>query len=214
MKYREIREAVLDAALKANVMGLIRGTSGNVSMRDAGGTAAAITPSGIPYDHMKPKDISIVDIRDGNQLEGPFKPSSETPMHTAIYRARDDVSAIIHTHSIFATVMSMRPRPLDAATVPSCVYYPILVVPFAMPGSDELAELAARALGAENDAVLLQNHGLLATGPSMESALSCAVYAEECAKVNYYAELIGYKNYIPEEYAKKIREEARKGKAV
>ncbi|MDR1019436.1 MAG: class II aldolase/adducin family protein [Synergistaceae bacterium] len=214
MKYLEIRRAVLDAILESRTLGLIHGTSGNVSMRCGDETAAAITPSGIPYDGMKPEDISVVGISGGEWLDGPFKPSSETPMHTAIYRARADVAAIVHTHSLYATVMSMRPCPLDAATVPSCAYFPIQVVPFALPGSAELADLASRVIGLGHDAILLRNHGLIAVGADMASALACAVYTEECAQVNYYAELIGYKNYIPEEQAEKIREAVKGGKAV
>jgi ribulose-5-phosphate 4-epimerase/fuculose-1-phosphate aldolase len=214
LKYLEIRLAVLDAILKSRTWGLIRGTSGNVSMRCGGDAVAAITPSGIPYDGMKPGDMSIVRISDGQWLDGPFKPSSETPMHTAVYRARADIAAVVHTHSLFATVMSMRPRPLDAATVPSCAYFPVPVLPFALPGSRELADLVALALAQGHDATLLQNHGLIAAGADMDGALSCAVYTEECAQVNYYAELIGYRNYIPEGHVKKIREAVRGGKAV
>ena len=98
MKYQEIREIVVEAAKKSNALGLIHGTSGNISMRDDNDEVVAITPSGIEYETMTAEDITLVDL-DGNVIEGKYKPSSETPMHTAIMRARPDVRAVVHTHS-------------------------------------------------------------------------------------------------------------------
>ncbi len=215
MKYQEIRESVLAAIKQADALGLIHGTSGNISMRDEKEDVVAITPSGRDYDTMKPEDITIVDL-EGNMIDGAYIPSSETPMHTAVYRARRDVCAVVHTHSLYATVMSMRLADLDRATVPSNMYYPIHTAPFAMPGSEELAKEAVKALGEQGDVALLQNHGLIATGPSMESAMTCAVYTEEDAQVGYYAALLKVPadSYIPEEAALKIRGIALSGRAV
>ena len=67
---------------------------------------AAITPSGRPYDTMEPGDIAIVTL-DGEWVDGPYAPSSETPMHTAVYRARPAVGAVVHNHALFCTVMAM-----------------------------------------------------------------------------------------------------------
>jgi len=212
MKYQDIREKVIEASLKSNALGLIHGTSGNISMRDSKDDVVAITPSGIPYETLTPEDIAIVDL-DGNWLEGNFKPSSETPMHTAVYRSRSDVKAVVHTHSLFATVMSMQLENLKRATVPSNMYYPIKTAPFRMPGSDELAQIAVDTLG-DLDVILLQNHGLLATAADMDAAMECAIYTEECAQVAYYAELLKTDNYIPEEAALKIRACAKGGNAV
>ena len=215
MKYQEIREKVLAAAQQANAMGLIHGTCGNISMRDATDDVVAITPSNMPYDSLKPEDITVIDLH-GNIVDGAYIPSSETPMHTAVYRARSDIRAIVQTHSLYATVMSMRLADLDRATVPSNMYYPIHTAPFAMPGSQELADAAVQALGKQGDVTLLQNHGLLATGPDMEAAMNCAVYVEEDAQVGYYAALLGVpaSRYIPEEAAQKIRATALSGRAV
>ena len=106
MKYQKIREIVVEAAKKSNALGLIHGTSGNISMRDEEDGVVAITPSGIEYETMTAEDITLVDL-EGNVIEGKYKPSSETPMHTAIMRSRPDVRAVVHTLSLFATVMSM-----------------------------------------------------------------------------------------------------------
>ena len=97
MKYETIRKQVLEAILDAVEQGLIKGTSGNIAMRDETEDVVAITPSGIPYKGMQPEDIAIVDLN-GKWLEGNYKPSSEVPMHTAVMRARPDVRASVHTH--------------------------------------------------------------------------------------------------------------------
>ena len=212
MKYQEIREIVVEAAKKSNALGLIHGTSGNISMRDDNDEVVAITPSGIEYETMTAEDITLVDL-DGNVIEGKYKPSSETPMHTAIMRARPDVRAVVHTHSLFATVMSMKGGNLPRATVPSNMYYPIPVTDcFALPGSEELADSAVRAIGKEGDVTLLKNHGLIAAGKDMDAAMTCAVYTEECAQVGYYA--AGLDDFIPEEAALAIRKAAKGGGAV
>lgn len=215
MKYQYIREKVLEAVKQADALGLIHGTSGNISMRDAEEDVIAITPSGMAYDTLKPEDITVIDLN-GNIVDGEYTPSSETPMHTAIFRARKDVRAVVHTHSLYATVMSMRLKDLDRATVPSNMYYPIHTAPFAMPGSQELADEAVKALGEQGDVTLLQNHGLIATGQDMEAAMTCAIYTEEDAQVGYYAALLGVPedSYIPEEAALKIRGIALSGRAV
>ena len=106
MKYEDIRRQVLTAIRQASAQGLIHGTSGNISVRDREAGVAAITPSGRPYDTMEPGDIAIVTL-DGEWVDGPYAPSSETPMHTAVYRARPDVGAVVHNHALFCTVMAM-----------------------------------------------------------------------------------------------------------
>ena len=99
MKYEKTRQTVLDAILDCVDMGLIHGTSGNIAMRDPDDDVVAITPSGIPYKGMTADQIAIVDLN-GKWLDGPFKPSSETPMHTAVIRARKGINATVHTHGM------------------------------------------------------------------------------------------------------------------
>lgn len=98
MKYENIRKQVLDAILEAVEQGLIKGTSGNIALRDDVDDVVAITPSGIPYKGMTLEDIAIVDL-DGNWLEGNYKPSSEVPMHTAVMRARPRKKSINYIKS-------------------------------------------------------------------------------------------------------------------
>ena len=108
MKYEDIRRQVLTAIRQASAQGLIHGTSGNISVRDREAGVAAITPSGRPYDTMEPGDIAIVTL-DGEWVDGPYAPSSETPMHTAVYRARPDVGAVVHNLSLIHISEPTRP---------------------------------------------------------------------------------------------------------
>ena len=104
MKYQSIREEVLETVVKATEVDLIRLSAGNVSARFED-DLVAITPSGVKYRGMTPEDISIVDL-DGKLIDG-LRPSSETPMHTAIYRSLPHVHSICHTHSPFAMTFAM-----------------------------------------------------------------------------------------------------------
>ena len=190
MKYEDIRRQVLTAIRQASAQGLIHGTSGNISVRDREAGVAAITPSGRPYDTMEPGDIAIVTL-DGEWVDGPYAPSSETPMHTAVYRARPDVGAVVHNHALFCTVMAMAVDELPPSTPPQAEFAPIRVVPFAVPGSRALAASVTAALGTDGLAVLLRNHGSLCCGRDLPAAMNAAAYVEEAAQVAYYASALG-----------------------
>lgn len=189
MKYESIRRQVLDALLEASGLGLIHGTSGNIAVRDFNDNVIAISPSGRPYKTMTPEEIAIVTL-DGEWIDGPYRPSSETPMHTAVYRARGDVGATVHLHGLFSTVMAMSGGELPPSTPPQAELAPIRVVPFELPGSEALARRVVETLG-DGTAVLLKNHGSFCCGRDIASAMSAAIYAEEAAQTAYYATLLG-----------------------
>jgi L-fuculose-phosphate aldolase len=212
MLLEELRREVLSAALEMDRTALTRGTSGNISARDPKTNLVAITPTSLPYNSLEPEDITIVDL-DGNYIEGK-KPSSETPMHTAIFRARPDVMGVVHTHSPLATAFSVANKEIPIVTIPLVSMGPIPVVPFQMPGSKELADTATAALGTAKVAVLLQNHGVLACGPSVAKALASAVYVEEGAQVALAAYQLGGMNPIDPAAIEKMRERRRKGAAL
>lgn len=190
MRYEAIRRQVLSAIRQAQAQGLIHGTSGNIAVRQPGEDAVAITPSGRPYDTMQPEDIAIVTLA-GEWVDGPYRPSSETPMHTAVYRARPDVGATVHTHALYSTVMAMGLEELPPSTPPQAEFAPIRVVPFAVPGSQELADYVAGALGSDGLVVLLRNHGNFCCGRDIDAAMTAAAYVEEAAQVAYHAALLG-----------------------
>ncbi len=199
MKYEKIRNIVLDAIKQAVAQGLIHGTSGNIALRDDEDDVVAITPSGISYDGMTAEDIAIVDLN-GKWLDGKYKPSSEVPMHTAVMRARPDVRATVHTHAMFATIMAMGENPvLRPITPPQCEFTPVGIVPFTMPGSDDVADKVVETLGKDGRSVLIKNHGMFSCGKNMKAAMNAAVYTEEMAVTTFYSKLLGTYEPMPEE---------------
>ena len=205
MKYEKIRKIVLDAIESAVAEGLVHGTSGNIALRDDADDVVAITPSGISYTGMQPEDIAIVGL-DGAWLDGRYKPSSEVPMHLAVMNARPDVKATVHTHAMFATIMAMGDyAELRPITPPQCEFTPVRIVPFTMPGSNEVAGKVADALGKEGRAVLIKNHGMFCCGRNMKAAMAATSYVEEMAITTFYAKLLGTYEPMPEEAEKAMK---------
>ena len=213
MLLEELRSLVLKVAVDTDRLGLCRCTSGNVSARDPESGLVCVTPSGIPYGRLTPAGISVVDVN-GNVIAGEFKPSSETPMHTAIYRARQDIHGIVHTHSVYATTLCVVNHDLPPITVPLAAIAPVPVVPWQLPGSADLAHAVVQALGQDKRALLLQNHGPVVGAKTLEEALSLAVYLEEGAQVAVQALQCGKLNSIPEQSVAALRQVLAGGKAV
>jgi L-ribulose-5-phosphate 4-epimerase len=205
MKYEKIRNQVLEAILEAVDLGLVKGTSGNISVQDDDENVVAITPSGKPYKSMKAEDIAIVSM-DGKWIDGLYKPSSEVPMHTAVLRARSDIKATVHTHGMFATIMAMTDEELRPSTPPQAEFVPVRIVPFTMPGSSNLAQLVVETLGSNGRAVLLKNHGMFCCGKDIKAAMAATIYTEEMAMTAYYAKLLGKFSPMPEDAVQKMKE--------
>jgi len=182
----ETSQKLVNTAQSLIDLALSKGTAGNISARQ--NNRILITPSGIVPEKMQPADIVTINV-EGKILEGSLKPSSEWPMHTAIYRQREDVKAIVHCHSSFATSIACTGQRIPAfhymvavaggIDIP-CTHYELF-------GSNELAKSAAQAL-TDRNACLLANHGQLAIGQSLKHALDLAVEVEELAK-QYWATL-------------------------
>jgi L-ribulose-5-phosphate 4-epimerase len=209
----DLRQQVLDVSMQLQGAGLARGTSGNVSARDPESGMIAITPSGVPYHSLHISDIVVISP-EGELVDGRYRPSSETPMHTAVYRARQDVNGIVHTHSLYATVFSVLNKELPVVTVPMAAFGPVSVVPFRLPGSRELADEVVRYLGSTGKSVLLQNHGALCVGRTLGEALECAIYTEEGAQVSYLALVAQGLTPIPDTYVAIMKKAAESGKAL
>jgi L-fuculose-phosphate aldolase len=166
---------------------LAYGTSGNLSVR--AGDLMAITPSGVPYDTMTPAGICLVEVADGTVAAG-HRPSTETPMHLAVYRATS-AGAIVHTHSPFVVALSSVLDELPA------IHYamaglggPVRVAPYARFGTGGLADSALAALAGRR-AVILRNHGALAYGSTLAQAYERAAVLEWLARVYWHACLVG-----------------------
>ena len=210
MSWEEEKREVMDACRRIVAAGLVAGAAGNVSRRVAGSDGAplvAITPSRVPYHRLTADDILIIDF-EGDPVEGDGVPSSETLAHLAVYSARADVGAVIHTHSIHASALAVAgleiPPLLDEQVVALGGAVP--VAQYAMAGSQELADNACAALG-EGNAVLLRNHGALGVGADLEEAASVCELVERLAQVYVLALGLGKVTPLPEhvvEVEKKI----------
>jgi L-fuculose-phosphate aldolase len=187
------RSEIVRIARLLRARGLAVGTSGNVGARLDDGRIA-ITPSTMDYDEMTAADVVIVD-GDGSPSEGRLRPSSELALHLAVFAARPDVRAIVHTHSPFASSFAAARRPLPAAHYVLAVLVApgrdtVRVAPYATFGTDELARNAVATLG-EDQAVLLSNHGAIAVAASLAGAFGRAERVEELAMIAWRAEQLG-----------------------
>jgi len=180
--WRRRERAVLTAGRTLVAEGLVIGTVGNVSARH--GRELRITPTRRAYETMRRRDLVRVDSDSGLPLTADARPSRELPLHLAVYRARPDVAAVIHTHSVAATAWSFLDAPLEPE-LEDLAYYgigPIRTAEPAPPGSDALARNVSHALGQSN-AVLLGAHGVLAVGPTVADASIVAEVVEHQARV-------------------------------
>ena len=178
------------------------GTSGNLSVRR--GDHVAITPSGAAYEDLTPGSICVIDV-DGQQVEGTLEPSSEVPMHTAVYR-RTDAVAVVHTHPLYASALSVLIDELPP------VHYmiallggPVRVAPYATYGSTELAENSVTAMDGRFGA-LLQNHGATTYGESLAKAYTRSVYLEWVCRMYHQACLLGQPHLLGEDEIARVAE--------
>lgn len=191
MESREkfLRQDIIDTCLRMNREGLNQGTSGNVSARWQDGLL--ITPSGIPYERLRPEDIVALDAH-GQVLENTQRPSSEWRFHLAILKDRPEVGAVVHTHSIHATALAMRGMEIPAAhyMVAAAGGSSIGCAPYATFGTEELSQHAVATLRGRK-ACLLENHGQIAIGENLERALWLATEVETLAHQYILSLLIG-----------------------
>ena len=193
---KSLRRAVLDTALEMSRRGLSPGRSGNVSARF--GAGMLITPSGMAYEALQPSDIVLVD-GDGAVLGEQRQPSSEWRFHLFAYDARPDRHAIVHTHSMHATVLACLKKSIPAFhyMVAAAGGSDIPVVPYATFGTDELGGHVAKGLK-ERDAVLMASHGQIAIGETLASALELAFELETLAEQYYKVLLLGGAKFSPD----------------
>lgn len=191
MLLEEERQAVVGFGKDMVQAGLTTGTGGNLSCCERGRGLMAISPSGVPYDALKPQDVVVVDLA-GNLVDGGLKPSSEIGFHLALYNHRADIGGIVHTHSVYATTLACLHR-----EIPPIHYLvgfaglKVPVAPYATFGTDALAHNVRQTMGAHYNAVLLANHGLVAVGADLPRAFATAEEVEFVARVFCQAKAIG-----------------------
>jgi L-ribulose-5-phosphate 4-epimerase len=200
-QWREAKKTVLEAAREMVQKGLVTGTAGNISLRlapEGKHHLLAITPSSRHYDAIGIDDIQVMDFN-GEKVEGDLLPSIETPMHTAIYKARKDVNAVIHTHSTYASAAAVAGLDIPAIIEEQviCLGGGIKLAEYALCGSVELAKNAVAALE-DRSGVLLASHGAIGTGRSMRDAFTACELVEKTAKIYILALLAGKVNTLPD----------------
>lgn len=184
-----LRRNVISIAREMDRLGFAPSKSGNVSARAPHGLL--ITPSALPYAQTKPADLVLLDL-DGKVLTGKRPPSSEWRFHAAIYRARPEVNAVVHTHSPRATALSCARRGLPAFHYMIAIAggHDIRCAPYATFGTQALSDHAVRALKGRK-ATLLSNHGVIAVGATLDGALAVAKEVENLS--GQYLDLLAAK---------------------
>jgi L-fuculose-phosphate aldolase len=183
----EISEQLVKAGKELNENGLVRGPSGNISAKITGTDTFLIKPSGAQLKLLKPEELVLVDLQ-GNKVKGELNISLETPIHAAIYRARRDVQAVVHTHAPTATAFGIAKTEILPLQVEVFMLLPkgVPVVPFELPGSEALAAAVQKKIR-DYDAVILENHGIVTVGSTIEAACGLNEMVEEAAKIQLAA---------------------------
>ena len=184
MLLSEERAALAAAGRRLAERGLVIGTSGNLSARH--GDLVAVTPTGGVIGDLTAEQMTVISLEDGSVVDGDLAPTSEVPMHLAVYRATG-AAAITHTHATTSTAIG-----LIADEIP-LVHYTMLnlggavrVADYACYGTDKLAELVVKALEFKQ-AALLRNHGSIAIGSSLAKAVDNLELCEWAAQTYHQA---------------------------
>lgn len=168
--------------------GLTTGSGGNLSIRERSRDRVWITPSGIPYMALTPRDMVACD-GSGAVVTGARRPSSELDFHLALYRHRPDIGAVVHTHSVYATTLACMHREiLPVHYLVGFAGPKVPLAPYATFGTPALARSITDTIG-DHNAVLLANHGLVTVGATLAAAFDVAEEIELVARI-YYQTLV------------------------
>jgi L-fuculose-phosphate aldolase len=196
-EHHEIRAEVCRFAKRMYEDGMVVGTAGNVSARVPDAALVAITPSSLPYEDMTPDDIVLLDL-EGNTVGDGRPPSFEKTVHLAIYHARADIGAVLHTHALYCSVLACLQRPLPPVIEELVPYVggQVDVATYGMSGSSELAANIVAALG-EKSAALVANHGNVCCGKTLAKAFKVAQLVERVARIYVTATQLGEPKMLP-----------------
>ena len=196
MNYKEM---IVQSGIRMLHSGLTVETWGNISLREPETGLIYLTPSGMPYDTLKEEDVVVMNSA-FQVVDGKRKPTIEAEMHIKIMNARPDVNAVIHTHpvdsQIFACLHMDIPPIIDEAA--QLLEGPARCAPYALPGTEELADNVVEALGS-GMACLMANHGAVCVGGNIDHAFRVCTVLEMTAKIYYKALCIGSPQPIDDE---------------
>ena len=209
----DLREQLVDCARRMQASGINQGTSGNLSVRIAGGML--ITPSSLPYEQMQPSDLVALDLK-GEPLFIPAdgrpqrRPSSEWRLHADVLASRPEVQAVLHCHSIHATALACHGRDIPPFHYMTAVAggHDIRCAPYATFGTKELSDGVVKALEGRL-ACLMAQHGQVAVGPTLDKALALAVEVETLARIYLQALALGEPPLLSWEQMEQVRHQFR-----
>ncbi|MGR5096788.1 L-fuculose-phosphate aldolase [Vibrio maritimus] len=190
MLLEQERIEIVETCKKLVTHGLTVGTGGNVSIFNREEGLIAVSPSGVDYFDATPEDIVVMDML-GNRVDSDRKPSSEWGMHKIFYDRREDINAVVHTHSTYCTAIATLRQPLPASNyLVAFSGKDVRCAEYQTFGTEELAESAFEAMK-DRRAVLLANHGLLTGAGSLVAAFNIAEQIEHCAKIHCISSSFG-----------------------
>ena len=200
----KIKEELVQLHLELPKNNLVVWTGGNVSARDTESGLVVIKPSGIRYEELRAEHMVVLDL-DGRVIEGNLKPSSDTASHLHIYKHRDDVGGVVHTHSAYATAFAAVGKPIPCVLTAIADEFggPIPCGGFALIGDDAIGKVVIESIG-RSPAVLLKNHGVFTIGKDARAAVKAAVMTEDNARTVWLAMQIGTPEVIPQEDVDKL----------
>ncbi len=206
-EYLKTRKKVIEVSRRLYNRGFVAGSGGNVSVRvrKTDSEEIFITPSGLCKGKLKISDILRVDL-ESNVIEGNLKPTSEMFMHTAIYKKRDDVNAVVHAHPPVCTGFACARVPLDYSVDPEIIVTvgEIPLVEYVTPTTKELAEKVGQ-YASEYNALLLANHGSITLGANLEQAYQRTEQLENLAKILLVSKLLGGSVSLPKAEIQKLK---------
>ena len=181
-QYQPAKQQIVKTAQDLVHKGYLMATGGNISMRILRQDAFAITPSNFDYMKMTADDVCILDF-DLNLIKGERKPSVEAAMHGAIYQVRGDVNAVVHTHQVYASALTLIQAPIPALFDEQARFLgrSVEIIPYAPSGTGMLKKVIAKHVQNHNNAFMMQNHGALVFGHDMERAVQNVEILEKCA---------------------------------
>jgi ribulose-5-phosphate 4-epimerase/fuculose-1-phosphate aldolase len=217
-QYLSYRQQVIDCCrwlCRHGYFGSLRSAGGNVSVSIPDESAIVITPSGRPYMQLMPEDICVVDF-DMKVVRGNLAPSIETAMHMGIYRCRQDVGAVVHTHQAYASIFALTNQPIPALfdEVALAIGESVEVIPYAFSGTPELVANVEQTVVNGCHCYIMQNHGALNLGKNIDEAWKNAELLEKTAQAYHHALTTGIPvTTLPAETLRRVRKLRRQAPA-